>query len=1014
MSKNKNEFTLMDVGMAYRKAKVDLYYSTHACMRSLVDYEESLEDNLQALLRKLNSPDEEWVGYEEFLGGWIPAPAGMDFGDGHGEMAIFSSPGRYWNEIKKRRFVNDRKPVAEFRVMARNSMDFHVLSALWLIEVGDQFDAKLRPCAYGNRLRRTEDGRYNPLSLGSFNPYLKPYRDWRDSGMNAMRGALEKDTKLVAITADVSGFYHNLDPLFMLNSRFLDFCGIELNARQAKLHHLFITALKLWADRTPLGRGLPVGLPASAVIANIALYELDRVMEDQVNPLHYGRYVDDLIIVLNNRPGFASSQEVWEWLIARSNGLLVSGTDLVSREGGQNSKICMRSDLLGESRIEFLNEKNKIFILEGKSGLALLESITRHISDRASEWRSLPNLPEGPAEVTTDVIKALTSEGDEADNLRKTDSVTTRRAAFALKLRDFEAYERDLQPDTWRDQRAALYEAFLQQVLVLPWFFDLAGYLPRVIRLATSCADFGYVCQFLRALYRLQQEVQHNCDIGLKTLNSESRDKELASQCMDLWSAYLSSMLMECMSSAFPSSLSRSQINAWDKLRLEKYAVFQTHIPEDVLKLTARSMREQQARYFAHDVAHYPLRFTGLPRELYRKGVVPPRKGLALMLNSEELVENVVSEGLGELAKWLKFSHGKGIPPGLAFPTRPYTLPELYIVLADPFNSGKLEALDRVILALRGFASGTQLPSFDKNRVLCINRGDNNPDRRIAIASWATDERSWVAAVTRRPDPDNTRYQRLMRMVDAAIRDGGHIDYLVLPEVSLPPIWFLRLALKLGARGISLITGIEYIHARGRVVRNQVWSSLTHDSLGFPSLLVYRQDKQQPALHEERELEQLAHLTMKPANAWKSPPIVNHGDFLFSVLVCSELTNIFYRSSMRGKIDALFVPEWNRDLDSFNALVESAALDIHAYIIQCNDRKYGDSRIRAPYKDSWKRDVVRIRGGLVDYTVVGKIDVAALRAFQSSHRSPDAPFKPVPDGFKPSEVRKVLPSSGSS
>ena len=37
-------------------------------------------------------------------------------------------------------------------------------------------------------------------------------------------------------------------------------------------------------------------------------------------------------------------------------------------------------------------------------------------------------------------------------------------------------------------------------------------------------------------------------------------------------------------------------------------------------------------------------------------------------------------------------------------------------------------------------------------------------------------------------------------------------------------------------------------------------------------------------------------------------------------------------------------------------------------------------------------------------------DVQALRAFQSSHRSPAKPFKPVPDGFEIDFSRKVLPA----
>ena len=39
--------------------------------------------------------------------------------------------------------------MAEFRLMAQCSMDFHVLSTLWLFKVGYKYDAKLGDCAYG-------------------------------------------------------------------------------------------------------------------------------------------------------------------------------------------------------------------------------------------------------------------------------------------------------------------------------------------------------------------------------------------------------------------------------------------------------------------------------------------------------------------------------------------------------------------------------------------------------------------------------------------------------------------------------------------------------------------------------------------------------------------------------------------------------------------------------------------------------------------------------------------------
>ncbi|MFV3380930.1 hypothetical protein [Pseudomonas sp. NY15354] len=63
---------------------------------------------------------------------------------------------------------------------------------------------------------------------------------------------------------------------------------------------------------------------------------------------------------------------------------------------------------------------------------------------------------------------------------------------------------------------------------------------------------------------------------------------------------------------------------------------------------------------------------------------------------------------------------------------------------------------------------------------------------------------------------------------------------------------------------------------------------------------------------------------------------------------------------------------------------------------------YSDSCIRAAYKDRWKHDLLRVKGGNHDYCITseGEIDVQALRQFQSSYRPPDKDFKPVQGGLK--------------
>lgn len=98
----------------------------------------------------------------------------------------------------------------------------------------------------------------------------------------------------------------------------------------------------------------------------------------------------------------------------------------------------------------------------------------------------------------------------------------------------------------------------------------------------------------------------------------------------------------------------------------------------------------------------------------------------------------------------------------------------------------------------------------------------------------------------------------------------------------------------------------------------------------------------------------------------------------------------------------MFVPEWNRDIVSFFALVESAALDVHAFVAQANNRRYGDSRLRAPMKESHLRDLIQLKGEKNDHFVIGEVDFMPLRRFQSNPTPPDGGnenFKPFPIGF---------------
>ena len=90
--------SLQDLGLAYRKAKVDLYYSSHASLDAIASYEENLHSNLSSLLEKINGEDEAWAVSPEFIGTWTLATKSVEMNcwekhkKDNGSGLIFSSP----------------------------------------------------------------------------------------------------------------------------------------------------------------------------------------------------------------------------------------------------------------------------------------------------------------------------------------------------------------------------------------------------------------------------------------------------------------------------------------------------------------------------------------------------------------------------------------------------------------------------------------------------------------------------------------------------------------------------------------------------------------------------------------------------------------------------------------------------------------------------------------------------------------------------------------------------------
>ncbi|AMJ44214.1 hypothetical protein [Corynebacterium stationis] len=421
---------------------------------------------------------------------------------------------------------------------------------------------------------------------------------------------------------------------------------------------------------------------------------------------------------------------------------------------------------------------------------------------------------------------------------------------------------------------------------------------------------------------------------------------------------------------------------------------------------------------------------------------------------------NILHRSRLQLPSSIKGSNKPGLFAAVVFTTRPmsvlqaiswssYLIPQSTTPNGDnPQAKVEFSNLDDWIKFLRGFSiknaiSVTCNQNYDRfsdsasiprpngsesfgveesGPIVRIPREDSalSEEQKIAVTSIFTDPNQITRSIAGRTTLDYVVYRSFAKLIDQIMSPtptSSRPNYVLLPELVMPAPWFEWFGNHLATKyGIGLISGITYLQGQAPdQVHNQIWASLPTSIIGYPIAAVYRQDKQQPAHGEEQNLRNYSPAKiLTPHVKWSKPPVIWHGDFAFALLICSELTNIAHRTTLRGKVDALFVAEKNRDLNTFESLVDSAALDIHAYIAQSNSREFGDSRIRAPKKESHERDVARVRGGMNDHFAVGKIEVRKLREFQTWHYK-GTDFKPLPDGFREDfdESRCWLPPARS-
>ncbi|BFM05689.1 RNA-directed DNA polymerase [Halioxenophilus aromaticivorans] len=1052
--------SIEDLLVAYRKAKADCFFeNTFPTAIKFAEYEQDLLANLNDLLSRLKSNsgfenDKELLGDFRLLPKKLSTVRKADSTEnGH---VHFSKPERAVESLFKNYNITP-----EFRIVGDFPVDAHIISALWINMIGHQFDAKLDDSCYGARLKRirndelfAEDDEkpFHISSIGSFVPYFQPYQKWRSDGLKAIRDELEKDRDVIAVSLDLKSYYHFIDPTAISGKALLEALDLKLTDEEKVFTEQLASFLCAWAKgaekfgqsvggkKAKISGGLVIGLTCSRVISNALLHRWDKLVLEKLAPIHYGRYVDDMFLVLRDTGTITNSLDLMNMVQSRIGESYIS-------QNAKNDKVWeinQGSDVQGETRISLQSDKQKLFVLQGRAGLDLLDSIEKEIYELSSEHRLMPSPDQLEHSTAAKVLSAAGSVGENADTLRRADGLTIRRLGWSLQLRHVETLARDLPPNQWKEQREEFYQFAHNHILRADNLFAHFTYLPRLLGFAISMNEWEQAEQIAVKSYRAIDALASEVDRG-KTVRINGCDAKVLK---DLWGYIKGTLTWLFIDAATryhdPSKLFLGERSSKKKrladLFLNQIVATLTDFEALLdLRFDVADFENKAPLVASADLAKEAYKYilnSQSAEELVGKRDTKKEKKILKLLGSAELLDVEIFEQfinstrktrLGKVTRGQK-KNDSYLP--YLFPTRPLSPAEISELAPEcvglPSASGKTPAFCPAVTwakytqVLRGVWIKPTLLAAEqdandkkaKRRKKYLKIGTDSKDKVVvALTNLRTEDSDWAATACNKPNLSRKRYQKISKLVNDVLKLNPRPDYVLFPELSIPLRWLNSIAARLSAAGISLIAGTEYRHSEGNKILSEAALVLADNRLGYPTFVKIWQPKLEPAVGEDKDL------TVKFGKEWdlskKSPkPIYIHNGVNFGVMVCSELQNSKSRIRFQGAVDALMVLSWNRDLDTFASLIESAALDVHAYTILVNNRKYGDSRVRSPAKESFLRDIARLRGGDNDFVVAATLDIAALRGFQSrAKRWPEEgdKFKPVPEGFRILGDRRKLP-----
>lgn len=949
-----------------------------------------------------------------------------------------------------------------------------ILGVLWILRCGYLLDDKLYSNCYGNRLnkhllenlkdRKSEyyDNDCSDFTPFLFIPYFKNYQSWRDNALGSVENLLDNKKNAIMISLDLKEYFHrSLIDFKGLNRDINDtrdyinkVCNdsIEISDEDIKIdnsltkfiekvfyrysdkfNRKFTTKTfnnrKIDTEKYPM---IPVGFTPSLLISNWNLQGFDQAIIENVRPQYYGRYVDDILIVLGSHEksesyGLQQIEEnsldelIEKYLTddshpkthifkkdARWNSEKIYRIHNQSFNNSNNHKITYHYEGL-----EIQDDKLKTFFFSNNHSNAIIENFKNEIKKNSTEFKVMHDFESIKQDFKESLYKINYKES--INKIRDIETVEANKFEISKMLSLINWNTVDTSDKIDNELINNLFDAIWGNI------FDYLTLWDRIFSMLLVNDKYK---QLKELIIHIQKNIQ---DLTFNPVEGNSYEFNIKEENdIDVVKYSLMRCLYDVLSRVFSLKYDSDVKSIIEDI--EERFIFEIDFASQISNCLYSSM--QYNSLMKEPLADLSPIYDNIdniisfdltkqsygPSDLFKSYCYPRfiklHECFLHVINNDMFGEDKEKNNVKKLFSDLDDDEIQELLKVMTLMNETYVDKSFKIYQDKNFGNDDNLYEDYVKndCDLKcSEDSHCPLKIYDETQFKDLNvvkiKGNQKNSLKIGLLNTNVDYTNFESRILGKPNLSSKRFDGIKILINEAIQKN--VDLLVMPEMYIPYDWIEKIVRVSKDHHMAIVFGIEPIEYKYEIGSYIVMTlPFIYDGKYDECALMVRpvnhyspEQIMQFEKYEKRIKDEYDSISKYYMCIWEDIHIVPYGSY--------EIANIEDRGVFKSCCDLIIVSEFNQDAEYTNNILESLSRDLFCYCIKSNSSKYGGSVIIQPtsYDDKY---LINLKGGQDDYIATQDLDIKKLRenAILSDKIVNSSGFEAKPPRFWKNNVKK--------